>query len=131
MLLFRERQMPPVMSSCAAALRMRAVANLKGMHTDAFCPHCNELGMLVWESALLAQLLDVEKEEAVVAEGVGSFDVIFATNVLHATRNMSNTLLNCKVKGLSLTSGDRSRRQHCNSVPLHIPSIHGPASWWR
>ena len=43
------------------------------------------------------QLLDVEKEEAVVAEGVGSFDIIFATNVLHATRNMSNTLLNCKV----------------------------------
>jgi hypothetical protein len=45
----------------------------------------------------LVQLLDVEKEEAVVAEGVGSFDIIFATNVLHATRNMSNTLLNCKV----------------------------------
>lgn len=48
-------------------------------------------------AVLWAQLLDVEKEEAVVTEGVGSFDIIFATNVLHATRNMSNTLLNCKV----------------------------------
>lgn len=46
---------------------------------------------------LCLQLLDVEEEEAVIAEGVGTYDIIFATNVLHATRNMSNTLLNCKV----------------------------------
>ena len=40
------------------------------------------------------QLLDVEKD--VQGEGVGSYDVVFGTNVLHATRNMGNTLQNCK-----------------------------------
>lgn len=52
------------------------------------------------------KVLDVEKEEAVMAEGIGTYDIVFATNVLHATRNMSNTLLNCKVRfilGLLLT----------------------------
>ena len=39
-------------------------------------------------------LLDVEKD--VQGEGVGSYDVVFGTNVLHATRNMTNTLQNCK-----------------------------------
>jgi 2-polyprenyl-3-methyl-5-hydroxy-6-metoxy-1,4-benzoquinol methylase len=40
------------------------------------------------------QLLDVEKD--VQCEGIGSYDVVFGTNVLHATRNMTNTLQNCK-----------------------------------
>ena len=40
------------------------------------------------------QLLDVEKD--VQGEGIGSYDVVFGTNVLHATRNMTNTLQNCK-----------------------------------
>ena len=40
------------------------------------------------------QLLDVEKD--VQGEGIGSYDIVFGTNVLHATRNMGNTLQNCK-----------------------------------
>ena len=40
------------------------------------------------------QLLDVEK--SVETEGVGAYDIVFGTNVLHATHNMANTLQNCK-----------------------------------
>ena len=40
------------------------------------------------------QLLDVEQD--VQGEGIGSYDIVFGTNVLHATRNMGNTLQNCK-----------------------------------
>lgn len=58
------------------------------------------------------QVLDVEKD--VSAEGVGSFDIIFATNVLHATRNMSNTLLNCKV-----CSVDHLLSCFCRAVRMH------------
>lgn len=58
------------------------------------------------------QVLDVEKD--VSAEGVGSFDIIFATNVLHATRNMSNTLLNCKV-----CSVDHLLSYFCRAVRMH------------
>ncbi len=40
-------------------------------------------------------MLDVEKD--VAGEGIGSFDILFAANVLHATSNMTNTLQHCKV----------------------------------
>lgn len=45
-----------------------------------------------------AQVLDVEKD--VAGEGIGSFDILFAANVLHATSNMTNTLQHCKVSRL-------------------------------
>ena len=75
----------------------------------------------------MKQLLDVEKEAAVVTEGVGTFDIIFATNVLHATRNMSNTLLNCKVERLRLEFSElvpRARLVECKVTPFAFDIMH-------
>ncbi|KAK9803997.1 hypothetical protein WJX72_011444 [[Myrmecia] bisecta] len=42
------------------------------------------------------QLLDVERDVELQRCVPGSFDIVFATNVLHATRIMANTMQNCK-----------------------------------
>ena len=43
------------------------------------------------------QLLDVDRDVECQGCAAGSYDIVFATNVLHATANMGRTLSNCKV----------------------------------
>ena len=43
------------------------------------------------------QLLDVDRDVESQGCDAGTYDIVFATNVLHATANMSRTLTNCKV----------------------------------
>ena len=43
------------------------------------------------------QLLDVDRDVESQGCGAGTYDIVFATNVLHATANMGRTLSNCKV----------------------------------
>ena len=43
------------------------------------------------------QLLDVDCDVESQGCAAGSYDIVFATNVLHATANMGRTLSNCKV----------------------------------
>ena len=43
------------------------------------------------------QLLDVDRDVESQGCGMGTYDIVFATNVLHATANMSRSIGNCKV----------------------------------
>ena len=43
------------------------------------------------------QLLDVDRDVESQGCAAGTYDVVFATNVLHATANMGRTVFNCKV----------------------------------
>jgi len=43
------------------------------------------------------QLLDVDRDVESQGCGAGTYDIVFASNVLHATAHMGRTLSNCKV----------------------------------
>ena len=63
------------------------------------------------------QLLDVDQDVESQGCGAGTYDVVFATNVLHATANMRRTMTNCKVM---LRKGEGS---DCVALPSVITTF--------
>ena len=63
------------------------------MHTEQSC-YVHEKGCipckLCWDRQLLTP------SNSMQGYGLGRYDILFATNVLHATRNMAKTLQQCK-----------------------------------
>ena len=60
--------------------------------------------------------------------GIGEYDVLLATNVLHATRNMPNTLQNCKAllrKGGLLIANELSAKTEFLTLTFGLTD-----GWW-
>ena len=72
------------------------------------------------------QILNVEQD--VTKEGIGAYDIVFATNVLHATHNMSNTLQNCKAllrKGGLMIANELTTKTELLTLTFGLTS-----GWW-
>jgi polyketide synthase PksM len=96
------------------------------------------------------KLLDIESNPAEQGHGIASYDLVVATNVLHATRSITNTLRNAKallkqngllfinemiggVIYLHLTFGLLEGWWRYDDAPLRIPGCPGllPQTWQR
>ncbi|KAK9803996.1 hypothetical protein WJX72_011444 [[Myrmecia] bisecta] len=76
----------------------------------------------------LFQSLDVERDTEAQGYKAGSFDVLFATNVLHATRDMANTLSHCKTllrKGGLLIANELTTRTDFLTLTFGLTD-----GWW-
>ena len=75
-------------------------------------------------------LITVHLTRFIVAQGykLGAYDVLFATNVLHATRDMGNTLQHCKAllrKGGLLIANELSTKTEFLTLTFGLTD-----GWW-
>jgi acyl transferase domain-containing protein/D-arabinose 1-dehydrogenase-like Zn-dependent alcohol dehydrogenase/SAM-dependent methyltransferase/NADP-dependent 3-hydroxy acid dehydrogenase YdfG len=81
-----------------------------------------------WGSAVEFKKLDIENNPEEQGFELGSFDVIAASNVLHATRDLNNTLKNCLKL---LKPGGRLILGECAPQRDHASFIYGVLpGWW-
>ena len=45
---------------------------------------------------MIFKTLDIEMDTATQSFGLGSYDLVIASNVLHATRQLTNTMSQCR-----------------------------------
>jgi hypothetical protein len=60
--------------------------------------------------------------------GIGRYDILFATNVLHATRNMAKTLKQCKL--LLRKGGLLIANELCAKTPFLTLTFGLTEGWW-
>ena len=84
--------------------------------------------LAAWKCDLVAYSSNIRLGVGMQGFGIGAYDVLFATNVLHATRDMGNTLQHCKAllrKGGLLIANELSTKTEFLTLTFGITD-----GWW-